>query len=65
MYEKTLLFIVTYLYDMSPLLQRSHRNQGFFQPLFSRTKILKNSFLQYKVLNEWNKLDPEIRRIDL
>ena len=49
---------------MSPLLQRSQRNQGFFQPLFSRTKILKNSFLQYKV-HEWNELDPEIRRIDL
>ena len=53
----------SYLYDMLPPLQRSQRNQGFFQPLLSRTEILKNSFIPYAI-NEWNKLDPEIRRID-
>ena len=47
---------------LSPL-QRSPRNQGFFQPLLCRTKIFENSFLPYTI-NEWNKLDPEIRRID-
>ena len=48
---------------MLPPLQRSQRNQGFFQPLLCRTEIFKNSFLPYTI-NEWNKLDPEIRRID-
>ena len=49
---------------MLPPLQRSQRNQGFFQSLLCRTEIFKNSFLPYTI-NEWNKLDPEIRRIDL
>ena len=40
-------------------LQRSKRNQGFFQPLLCRTEIFKNSFLLYTI-NEWNKIDPEI-----
>ena len=52
-----------YLYDMLPPLQRSQRNQVFFRPLLCRTEIFKNSFLPYTI-NEWNKLDPEIRRID-
>ena len=51
------------LYDMLAPLQRPQRNQGFFQPLLCRTEIFKNSFLPYTI-NEWNKLDPEIRRID-
>ena len=53
----------SYLCDMLPPLQRSQRNQGFFQPLLCRTKIFKNPFLPYTI-NEWNKLDPEFRRID-
>ena len=53
----------SYLYDMLPPLQRSQRNQGFFHPLLCRTEIFKNSFLPYTI-NEWNKLDPEIKRID-
>ena len=53
----------SYLYDMLPPLQRSRRNQGFFQPPLCRTGIFKNSFLLYTI-NEWNKLDPEITRID-
>ena len=44
-------------------LQRSQRNQGFFQPLLCRTEIFKNSFSPYTIY-EWNKLDPDIRRID-
>ena len=48
---------------MLPPLQRSQQNQGFFQPLLCRTKIFKNSILPYTI-NEWNKLDPEIRRTD-
>ena len=68
--DKTLLFIqghiikaTSYLYDMLPPLQRSQRNEDFFQPLLCRTEIFKNYFLPYTI-NEWNKLDPEIRRID-
>ena len=53
----------SYLYDMLLTLQRSQRNQGFFHPLLFRTEIFKNSFLPYTI-NIWNKLDPEIRRID-
>ena len=53
----------SYLYNMLPPLQRSQRNQGPFQPLLCRTEIFKNSFLPYTI-NEWNKLDPEIWRID-
>ena len=51
----------SYLYDMLPQLLRSQRNQGFFQQLLRRTEIFKNSFLPYAI-NEWNKLDPKIRR---
>ena len=53
----------SYLYDILPPLQRSQRNQGFFQPLLCRTEIFKNSFLPYTI-NEWNKLDSDIRKID-
>ena len=34
-----------------------------FQPVLCKTEIFKNSFLPYKI-NEWNKLDTGIRRID-
>ena len=44
-------------------LQGSQRNQGFFQPLLCRTEFFKNTFLPYAI-NEWNKIDPEITRID-
>ena len=63
--EKTLLFTQGHIIKATFLapLQRSQRNQGFFQPLLCRTEVFKNSFLPYTI-NEWNKLDPEIRRID-
>ena len=54
---------LSYLYDILPPLQRSQRNQGFFQPLLCRTEIFKNSILPYTI-NEWNKLDPDISKID-
>ena len=54
---------LSYLYDILPPFQRSQRNQSFFQPLVSRTVILKNFFLTYTI-NEWNKPDPNIRRTD-
>ena len=37
---------------------------GFFQPLLCRTEIFKNFPLAYTI-NEWSKLDAEIRTIDL
>ena len=52
---------------MLPPLQRSQRKQGFFQSLLCRTGILKKkteNFFLLCTINEWNKLDPEIRRID-
>ena len=52
----------SYIY-MLPPVQRSQRNQGFFQPLLCELEIFKNSFSPYTI-NEWNKLDPEIRRTD-
>ena len=54
---------LSYLYEILPPLHRTQRNQGFFQPLLCRTEIFKNYFLPYTI-NEWNKLNPEIRRID-
>ena len=44
-------------------LPTSIREICFFQPLLCRAEILKNSFLPYTI-NEWNKVDPEIRKID-
>ena len=66
--EKTFYKIIpskrlSYLYDMLPPLQRSQRNQSFFQQLLCKTKIFKSSVLPYTI-NEWNKLDSENRRID-
>ena len=49
---------------MLPPSQRSQQKQGFFQPMLCRTKIFKNYFLPYTI-NECNKIDTEIRRIDL
>ena len=39
----------SYLCDMLPPLQRSQRNQDFFQPLLCRAEIFKNFFLRYTV----------------
>ena len=44
-------------------LQRSQGNQDFFQPFLYRTEIFKDSFLPYTI-NEFSRVDPEIRRID-
>ena len=53
----------SYLNDMLPPLQRPQRNQGCLHRLLSRTEMFKNTILPYTI-NELNKLDPEIRRID-
>ena len=49
---------------MLPPLQRSQGNHGFFNRLMCITEILKNSFFAIYTINEWNKIDPENRRID-
>ena len=53
-----------YLSDLLPPLQRYQQNQGYFQSLLCRTKSSKTLFLLYTI-SQWNKLDPEIRRIGL
>ena len=53
-----------YLSDLLPPLQRYQQNQGYFQSLLCRTKSSKTLFLLYTI-NQWNKLDPEIRSIGL
>ena len=52
----------SFLCDMLPPLRGSQRNQGFFRPLLCRTEIFESSFLPYTI-NEWNKLDPDVRKI--
>ena len=48
---------------MLPPLQRSQRNQGFFQPPMRRTEIFKNLFLPFTI-NERNTVDSKIVRVD-
>ena len=52
-----------YLYDLIPLLQRSHHCPGCFKTLRWRTELFRNSFLPFTV-NEWNKLDSDIKNSD-
>ena len=49
-----------YLCNLTPPLQRSHRNPGCLKALQCRAELFQNSFLPYSV-NNWNKLDPSIR----
>ena len=51
------------LYELIPPLQRSHRYPGCFKTLRCRTELFQNSFLPFTV-NEWNKLDPDIKNSD-
>ena len=44
------------LYDLTPPLQRSHRNPGCLKALQCRTERFQNLFSPYSV-NNWNKLD--------
>ena len=52
-----------YLYDLIPPLQRSHRYPGYFKMLRCTTELFRNSFLPFTV-NEWNKLDSDIKNND-
>ena len=52
-----------YLYKLIPPIINSHRNPGCYIALYCRTDLLRNSFLPFSI-NEWNKLDPDIRNLD-
>ena len=53
----------TYLYELIPPIINSHRNSGCYRALYCRTDLFRNSFLPFSI-NEWNKLDPDIRNLD-
>ena len=53
----------TYLYELIPPIINSHRNPGCYRALYCRTDLFRNSFLPFSI-NEWNKLDPNIRNLD-
>ena len=52
-----------YLYELIPPLQRSNRYPGCFKTLRCRTELFRNSLLPFTV-NEWNKLDSDIKNSD-
>ena len=52
-----------YLFDLTPSLQRSHRNQGCLTAFQCRTELFQNLFWPCFV-NKWKKLDPSIRCIE-
>ena len=47
---------------MPPILN-SHRNSGCYGALYCRTDLFRNPFLPLSI-NEWNKLDPNIKNLD-
>ena len=53
----------TYLYKVIPPILNSHRNPGCYTALYYRTDLYRNSFLPFSI-NEWNRLDPDIRNLD-
>ena len=63
LYEIILTKLPPYLYDLIPPLQRSHRYPGSFKTLRCRTELFRNSLLPFTI-NEWNKLDPDIKNSD-
>ena len=52
-----------YPYDLIPPFQRSAWSKGYIYEPFCRSVSFENSFLPYAI-NEWNKLDLEIRNAD-
>ena len=52
-----------YLYELIPPIINSHRNPGCYRALYCRTDLFRNSFLPFSI-NEWNKLDPDIKNLD-
>ena len=52
-----------YLYELIPPTINAHRSPGCCRALYCRTDLFRNSFLPFSI-NEWNKLDPDIRNLD-
>ena len=50
----------SYLYELIPLLQMSHRYPGCFKTLRCRIEHFRNLFLPFTV-NEWKKLDSDTK----
>ena len=53
----------TYLYELKPPIINSHRNLSRNIALYCRTDLFGNSFLPFSI-NEWNKLDHDIRNLN-
>ena len=53
----------TYLYELIPPIINSDRSPGCYSALYRRTDLFRNSFLAFSI-NEWNKLDPDIKNLD-
>ena len=51
---------ISYIYDLLPSIRSFHRHVNFFNTVYSKSEYFKNSFI-LNVINEWNKLDPDIR----
>ena len=52
-----------YLCEIMPPILNSHCNPGCYRTLYCRTDLFWNSFLPFSI-NEWNKLEPDIRNLD-
>ena len=53
----------TYLYELMQPIINSYRNPGCYRTLYCRADLFRNFFLPFRI-NEWNKLDPDIRNLD-
>ena len=50
----------SYIYDLLPSMRSSRRHYNSFDTISFKSEYIKNSFI-LNVINEWNKLDPDIR----
>ena len=51
---------LSYIYDLLPPMRSSRRHVNSFNTVSSKSEYFKNSFIP-NVINEWNKLDSDIR----
>ena len=56
--------LTTYLYELILPILNFRRNPGCYRALYCRTDLFQNSFLPFSI-NEWNKLDPDIKLLIL
>ena len=60
-YKVVITKLPAYIYDIIPPLRRSQRHPNTFNSISCRTEYFKISFFPC-VIDEWNNLNPEIRR---